>query len=65
LLRPDPFAFSHHGDSAEDTFHPKIASICEDKTCDEAKSCIRSFANSYSGGGVGRLGRIVTVFRIR
>lgn len=37
----------HHGDSAEDTFNPKLTSDC--KTCDDAVKCIKKFAKSYGG----------------
>jgi hypothetical protein len=42
---------AHHGDPAEETFHPRISSSeeCKCKTCEEAVNCIRDFAGGYSG----------------
>ena len=47
-----PTTDPHHGDSADETFNPKISSSadCECKTCEETVGCIRDFANAYAGG---------------
>ena len=39
----------HHDDTgAEEQFHPKV-SVCDKRTDDEIKDCIRGYAKSYSG----------------
>jgi RHS repeat-associated protein len=39
----------HHGDSAEDTFHPRISANCS-MSCTNAEFCVREFAWSFVGG---------------
>jgi RHS repeat-associated protein len=53
---------AHHGDPADEKFHPKISSSC--KTCDDAKNCIRSFARSYSGSWSWPFGQNCRSFQI-
>ena len=43
-----PTTDPHDGDPAEEEFHPKV-SVCDKRTDDEIKDCIRGFASSYSG----------------
>lgn len=43
-----PTTDPHDGDPAEEQFHPKV-SVCDKRTDDEIKDCIRGYAKSYSG----------------
>jgi hypothetical protein len=44
----NPTQDPHHGDPAEESFHPKVG-VCDTRTDDEIKDCIRGYAKSYSG----------------
>jgi hypothetical protein len=44
-----PTADPHQGDSAEEEFNPTVSKD-DGRSDDDIKECLRSFANSYSGG---------------
>jgi hypothetical protein len=52
----DPTQDPHHGDDAEEQFHPTVD--CSDPRTDEdIQACLRAFANSYSGSWSWPLGQ--------